>query len=129
MGDGNPFFRNWPTRYSGRLLLTAHCSTLRFAKFIGQLVGRKGNQDGLRKGALLPSGKRQAGLKLIPLDLDGYIWSLEWSLGVYASDIRNREAPNFRGWETDNRNFDTQVEQEIKALRSDGEGRELPAQS
>jgi hypothetical protein len=68
-------------------------------------------------------------LKLIPLDLDGYIWSLEWSLGVYASDIRNREAPNFRGWETDNRNFDTQVEQEIKALRSDGEGRELPAQS
>jgi hypothetical protein len=63
MGDGNPFFRNWPTRYSGRLLLTAHCSTLRFAKFIGQLVGRKGNQDGLRKGALLPSGKRQAGAK------------------------------------------------------------------
>jgi hypothetical protein len=38
-------------------------------------------------------------LKLIPLNLDGYMFTSQWDLGVLANEIRGRVAADFRGWE------------------------------
>jgi uncharacterized protein YjbI with pentapeptide repeats len=63
-------------------------------------------------------------LALIPLDLDGYLFSPECQ-GGRVSEIRSRVAANFRGWEHDNALFEREIERVIKALRSDG-GKEPP---
>jgi hypothetical protein len=44
--------------------------------------------------------------KLIPLNLDGYMFTDRWDLGVLANEIRPRVAANFQGWETNKQNFD-----------------------
>jgi TIR domain/Reverse transcriptase (RNA-dependent DNA polymerase) len=67
--------------------------------------------------------------KLIPLDLDGYMFTDQWDLGVLANEIRSRVAANFQGWETNRQNFDIQVDRVIKALRADEGARELPPPS
>ncbi len=67
--------------------------------------------------------------KLIPLNLDGYMFTDQWDLGVLANEIRSRVAADFQDWEKPTSNFAQQVDRVIKALRADEGARELPPPS
>jgi hypothetical protein len=67
--------------------------------------------------------------KLIPLNLDGYMFTEAWDLGVLANEIRSRVAADSRDWEKPNSNFSQKVDRVIKALRADEGARELPPPS
>lgn len=56
-------------------------------------------------------------LKIIPLNLDGSLF--DWK-GEHAATIRKRLAADFTGWNSDADKFDSQLEQVVKALRTDG---------
>jgi TIR domain/Pentapeptide repeats (8 copies) len=58
---------------------------------------------------------------IIPLNLDGYLFSDKWASG-YQAQIRRRLAADF----TEKANFDEQVERLIRALRADAGAREKP---
>jgi TIR domain/Pentapeptide repeats (8 copies) len=67
--------------------------------------------------------------KLIPLDLDGYMFNGQWDLGVLATEIKSRVVANFRDWEKPSSTFDKQVDRVIRALRADEGAREPPPPS
>jgi hypothetical protein len=62
---------------------------------------------------------------LVPLNLDGYIFSDQWKSG-YRAEIRRRLAADFTGWGADRAKFGEQVENVILALLADAAAREAP---
>ena len=64
-------------------------------------------------------------LALIPLNLDGFLFSADYQSGKKA-EITSRVAANFVGWEKDHALFDRELEKVIRALRTADHGRERP---
>ena len=48
-------------------------------------------------------------LRLIPLNLDEYMFTAQWHLGVLAKEIRGRVAADFRDWQDDDAKFNDKV--------------------
>ena len=64
-------------------------------------------------------------LALIPLNLDGFLFSADYQGGKKA-EITSRVAAKFVGWEKDHALFDRELEKVIRALRTGEGGREIP---
>jgi len=69
--------------------------------------------------------RRRKVLSLIPLNLDGYMFSDEWTSGK-QQQIKERLAADFTGWENDNAKFEEQFERLVKALQTEGAREEVP---
>lgn len=64
-------------------------------------------------------------LSLIPLNLDDYMFSDEWTNGK-RQQIKERLAADFTSWENDNAKFEEQFERVVRALQTEGARKDVP---
>ncbi|MEP7284384.1 MAG: toll/interleukin-1 receptor domain-containing protein [Chloroflexota bacterium] len=79
------------------------------------------------KERLLMKDRGEKILALIPLDLDGYLFSDDFNSGK-KRQVQSRIAADFKGWEHDNAIFEREIERVINALKLGGD-KELPPKS
>jgi len=79
----------------------------------------------LKKEERLSKQRGTGVYSLIPLNLDGYLFTDQWESG-WQEEITGRHAPDFSGWSEDNAKFERELEKVIAALRADDGGRERP---
>lgn len=60
---------------------------------------------------------------LVPLNLDGYLFSGNWKSGK-ATEVKSRVAADFTSWVTDNQKFEDAFDRLVKSLQAETEGRE-----
>lgn len=77
----------------------------------------------LEKEQQLTKERGQKVQVLVPLNLDGYLFSDLWRSG-YQAQIRGRLASDFTGWADNEPKFEEQVGRVILAMRADAEARE-----
>lgn len=85
-------------------------------------------QRAFNKEQQLMKARERKVLSLIPLNLDGYLFSGDWN-NAKAAQVKARLAADFTGWEHDNTKFESEFERVVKALRADDGARELPPES
>jgi uncharacterized protein YjbI with pentapeptide repeats len=68
--------------------------------------------------------RKEKVLALIPLDLDGFLFS-DWTSAKKAQ-VTERLAADFQGWKSDHDKFEQQIEKVVKALRTGDGGRREP---
>jgi uncharacterized protein YjbI with pentapeptide repeats len=73
----------------------------------------------------LMKDRKKKVLSLIPLNLDGYMFSDDWTSGK-RQQIMERLAADFTGWETDNAKFEEQFDRIVLALKTEGGREEAP---
>ena len=99
-------------RLSDKVLLCCSESSLRNSWWVDNEIGTT-----LDKEQKLQNERGERPLILIPLNLDGFLFSDQWTSG-YAAQIRRRLAADFTAWESEKGEFEREVEKVVLALQA-----------